>query len=435
MISAVCYFFIYTFEALISYMYFAEKFVKKSDKKYLILGFTISALVQFALSFIGIPFVNLGAFIICNFFLCLLLFDTSIPQSIFNTLVLTTTMFITELCIVYGSTLLFSISFTEHTVNDVALWIQSICSKLLYFIVTYIIAKFSTEESRKQISIYKESLLFLLPLASIVLLHGIVLITMMVEAPKGIYAIFIVSTILLMYSNIIVFWVHESMIKTQKENTEFRLQKQKAEIDTEYYSLLQNQYENSNILIHDIKRHLLSVKELASQNDCESINKYIDDLYNEYEIKYLRKYSNHKLINAIVNRYMAMCKELNIDFYCDIRDINFTFITDANLTSILDNLLENAVEAAKNSNKKVIELSIKEFNTNFVVIHLENSSSAPPKKSGSELITTKRDKDVHGYGIRSIRRIAKDHNGSVDYSFDDKSMMFTFTVILSTIKK
>lgn len=112
-------------------------------------------------------------------------------------------------------------------------------------------------------------------------------------------------------------------MKTQYENTALKLQKQKSEIDTEYYSILQNQYENSNILIHDIKRHLLSIKELSNEKDFESINKYIDSLYEDYQIKYLKKYSDNKLINAIINRYVSACKDKEIDFYCDIRDIDF----------------------------------------------------------------------------------------------------------------
>ncbi len=430
MISALCYFITYIFEAIISYMYFDQKYSKKVRNSFIFTGFSVSILFQFAVSFLDIPFINLAAFFFCNFALSFLLFNCSFLQSLFNDCILTATMFLTELCVFYGATTFFSINVLRYQIDDISLWIQASCAKLFYFFVAYLIAKLSTTESRKELGSTKASLLLLLPLVSIVLLLGIVRITIVVEVPKMIYFIFMLSTILLLLSNVLVFWVHESMIKTQKENTEFRLSKQKAEIDTEYYSLLQNQYENSNILIHDIKRHLLSVKELASHNDCGSILKYIDDLYDAYDIKYLKKYSNHKLINAIVNRYMTVCKEHKIDFYCDVRDIDFSFITDANLTSILDNLLENAVEASKDSNKKVIELSIKEFNSNFVAIHLENSCATAPKKSGGELKTTKNNKDIHGFGIRSIKRITKEYDGSINYSFDERTMTFMFTVVL-----
>lgn len=432
--SAVCYFLTYIFEALISLMCFSEKFDKKVSKRIVFFGFSASILVQFALNFLTMPFLNLATFVICNILLCFMLFNSSMLQSIFYSVILSAAMLITELCVHYASSLFFDTKLLDSTVNNTTLWIQAACSKLLYFFIALIIAKLSSEESRRTMITLKESTLYLLPLASIVLLHGLTIILMIVDVPQFIYAIFTISTIMLLFSNIIVFWVHESMIKTQKENTEYKLSKQKAEIDTEYYSILQNQYENSNIIIHDIKRHLLSVKELANHNDCDSISKYIDDLYGEYDIKYLKKYSNHRLINAIINRYMEMCKAYLIDFYCDIRDIDFSFISEANLTAVLDNLLENAIEAAKDSSKKAIELTIKESNSNFVAIHLENSCTTAPKKSGGELKTTKSNKDIHGFGIRSIKRIAKEYNGDIDYSFDENTMIFTFTVVLNKNK-
>jgi len=432
MLSAFCYLLTYIFEALISKIYFSEKFELKANKTIAFIEFTASALLQFGISFIGIPNLNLITFVLCNFALCFTLFKTSFLQSLFNSILLSATMLITELCVFFTSTLFFDIELRAYETSDIALWIQTSCAKLLYFFAAYLIAKLSTKEHRKELKTSKSALLLLLPIASIILLVGIVRITEIYLVPSSVYIIFVVSTILLLYSNIIVFWVHESVIKTQNENTEFRLQKQKSELDTEYYAILQNQYENSNILIHDIKRHLLSIKDYASDSDCESINKYIENLYDEYQIKYLKKYSDNKLINAIVNRYMMACKELGITFYCDVRNIDFSFISEVNLTSILDNLLENAIEASRNSKEKSIELTIKETNENFVVFNLINSCSNKPQRVNGELRTTKSNKDIHGFGIKVIKRIARDYDGTVDYSFDADSMIFSFSVILKS---
>ena len=428
----ICYILTYIFETLISIMYFSQKSECKHSNIHIVMGSTASVVIQFALSLSGIHYLNLLASILCNFLFCLLLYKTTIFQSLFNVLVLASTMLITELCVFYISRFVFGISISEHTNNNLTLWIQMASSKLLYFLVAYLIANLSTKENRT--NLLKSLSLILLPLASISVLLGIVRITELFTLPDSVFLILSVATFLLLYSNLIVFWVHESIIKTEKENMEYKLQTQKAELDIEYYTILQNQYENSNILIHDIKRHLLSIKELANVNDCDNINAYIDNLYNEYQIKYLKKYSNHPIINAIINRYMMLCKDLGIDFYCDVRDIDFSFISNANLTSILDNLLENAFEATKESKNKTIELSIRKTNVNFVVIQLENSCSQSPKLKKGELQTTKANKDIHGYGIKSIKRIAKDYDGMINHSYDPETMIFTFTVVLNASK-
>lgn len=431
--TTACYFFAYLFETLISFIYFDHKFERKLSYKNCFIVYSLSFLVQYAVSYMGIPNLNLSAFLLCNFLFCFICFDADALQSALNSILLASIMLVTELCILYVFRLVFSIDVTAHTTNSTVLLLQSICTKLFYFFVSFIILKLSSKEDGKSFRVSKSYLLFLLPLASIILLLGIVYVTEKYPAEDNVYRLFSISAVLLLYSNIVVFWIHEQTIKTQKENMDLQLQKQKSEIDTEYYAVLQEQYENSNILIHDIKRHLLSIKELSAEKDFTAINNYIDNLYQSYQIKRIKKYSDNKLVNAIINRYAALCDEKQISFYCDIRNIDFSFISDNNLTAVLDNMLDNAVTAAEKSEKKNIEFTIKPINTNFIVINMENSSSCEPKIKNGKLVTTKENKAFHGFGIKSIQRIAKEYDGNIDYNFDKEKMVFKFSVVLKII--
>lgn len=431
--TLVCYAFVYIFEALIALMFFGNKFNEKYKRGIAFLSFMASAAIQFGFSLLGIPNVNLAAFIIFNFLLCFLCYETKVTQAVFNSLLLAATMLITELITVYVSRFAFGIGVTEHTSNDMLLLIQSGTAKLLYFLTAYLISKFATKESRSDLKNTKSALLLLLPIASIIVLLGIVRITELYATTDNIYILFSVATILLMYANITVFWVHESLIKTQKENTELQLQAQKAELDTEYYTLLQNQHENSNILIHDIKRHLLSIKDLADENDCDGIEHYIDNLYSEYDVKNIKKYSNHKLVNAIINRYAKVFSDCGITFNCDIRNIDFSFIADNDLTSLLDNLLENALEASRDSEDKKVELLIAPTNVNYISISLSNTCSTAPNIKNGKLITTKKKSAPHGYGIKSIKRIADKYDGDVSFDYETETKTFQIRIILRMV--
>lgn len=215
--TSVCYALVYVFESLISLMFFGNKFSQKFKSGFIFLSFMISATIQFGINYVGIPYVNLAAFIIFNFLLCFLCYETKVTQAVFNSLLLAATMLITELVTVYVSRFAFGIDVTEHTSNDMLLLIQSGTAKLLYFLTAYLISKFATKESRSDLKNTKSALLLLLPIASIIVLLGIVRITELYATTNAIYILFSVATILLMYANITVFWVHESLIKTQKE--------------------------------------------------------------------------------------------------------------------------------------------------------------------------------------------------------------------------
>ena len=423
----------YIFEALISLFFFGKKFEKRFHIGIILSAFALSALIQFGVNVAGIQILNLVSFIICNFLLCLICYKTKFTQAMFCTFTLTAAMLITEIVIVYISSLIFEIAVLEYTTNELVLFLQSGSSKLLYFLTVYLFAKLSTKEERNDLGSAKSFLLLLLPITSIVILLGIFKAAISYQFDKNIYVVLIVSTILLMYANIAVFWVHESLIKTQRENTELQLQAQKAELDTEYYTLLQNQYENSNILIHDIKRHLLSIKELADENDCDGIEHYIDNLYSEYEVKNIKKYSNHKLVNAIINRYAKVFADSGITFNCDIRNLDFSFIADNDLTSLLDNLLENALEASRDSEEKKVELQITPTNVNYISLTLNNSCSTAPNIKNGKLITTKKKSAPHGYGFKSIKRIADKYDGDVLFDYENETQLFHICIVMRMV--
>ncbi|MCH5202192.1 MAG: GHKL domain-containing protein [Oscillospiraceae bacterium] len=429
--TTLCYILTYTIEVLISYIYLESKFVSKFHKKYqIILTYALSFALQFAVNFLEIPYFNLVAFVACVFFIALLFYNAGFVQAVSNSILLTAVMLVSELTIYYLSRFIFGTDVDLYLKNEYILIIQTISIKLLYFLIVYLIIKISSKDRESAFKFTKGTFLFILPVSSILVLFGIVRITEIYTTDSYFYAIFIAAAILLLYSNIIVFGVYESILKTQIENTELQLLNQKSEIDTNYYAMLQNQYENSNILIHDIKHHLLSIKELSTQKDCIGINNYIDNLYGEYQIKYLQNYSSNKLINAIINRYAMICNDLDIKLFTDIRDIDFSFISDNNLTSILDNILENAVEASKGSSEKRIELTIRQTNLNFVAIKIWNYSGKAPNIKNGKLVTTKDNHNIHGFGIKSIERIARQYSGNVNYSFEDDNMKFSLTIIL-----
>lgn len=420
----------YLFEALISLLFFSKKFEKRFHTGIILFAFAVSALVQFGINSVGIQVLNLVSFVICNYLLCLICYQTKFTQALFSTFILTAAMLITEIVIMYVSSLLFGIEVLEYTTNELVLLLQSSSSKILYFLSVYLFAKLSAKEERNDLGSAKSFFLLLLPITSIAILLGIFKAAISNQFDNSVFIILIISTVLLMYANIAVFWVHESLIKTQRKNTELQLQAQKAELDTEYYTLLQNQYENSNILIHDIKRHLLSIKDLADENDCDGIEHYIDNLYSEYEVKNIKKYSNHKLVNAIINRYAKVFSDSGITFNCDIRNIDFSFIADNDLTSLLDNLLENALEASRDSEEKKVELQITPTNVNYISLTLNNSCSTAPNIKNGKLITTKKKSAPHGYGIKSIKRIADKYNGDVSFDYDNKTQVFHIRIVI-----
>lgn len=423
----ICYLFTYIFEHFVSFIYFNNRFHVKRKSTIVFVNYAISCIIQMALSFIKIPYINLLAFLILNFIVTCVCFQANFKQIVFNVFLLGCIMISTELVTLYLITAILNINLVVN--NGPVFFFETVTSKILYFIVVYFIAKRVTKEN----PLYKKDyslLLFILPIVSIVIIVSFTYLSFHLPIDRITNFLFTVLSLILLFTNIIVIYIHEKTIHTLIKNTELQLEQQKEKINEEYYANLEKQFDSSSILIHDIKKCLLNIRELSNDSNSESIRKYIDSIFIGYGIPELKQYSKNKLVNVIVNRYVNLCRKAKIDFSVDIRDVDFHVITDSDLTALLDNLLENAYEAAKASVEKQIDLRIDYRNENFLLIDLQNTSDQKPKVKGNILITTKPETGVHGIGLKSISRIVKRYSGNMNYKYDEDHKIFHTSIML-----
>lgn len=423
-----CYGITYFFEQFISYQYFNNKFEQKRNKKIIFLIYLSSFLFQFVVSFFNAPYSNLIAFFLSNLFVSMFCFDIKWKQSIFNVFLLTAIMISTELLAMYSFTVLLKIDLLECKDNDLILFIETVSTKTLYFLVANLFSKFAQKETKelKDYSIF----LFILPATSVITTASFAYLSFKLEIDYTTNVLFVVLCLILLLSNIIIFLIHEKIIDTLTVNTELQLEKQKEKINREYYKKLEQQYDSSSILIHDIKRILANIKTLSLTENNENISEYINSIYHGYEIQSLQQYSKNKLANIIISRYASLCQDNNIDFNIDIRDIDFSFIPESDLTALLDNLLENSYEASKISSKKEINLIIDRRNEKYMIIKISNYSESSPKIKGNTIITSKENKMFHGIGTKSIERIVKRYDGNIKCNYSEDEHIFSVTILL-----
>lgn len=429
MMNTVCYLLIFLFEQFVAYMYFKNKFETKRNAFVIIICYLLSFAVQFSISLTGVAELNILSFLICNIIVVFICFGATVKQNIFNVLLLEVIMIATELIIMYPVSILLDIQLTEY-VNDTSVMLfETIATKSLYYLVVYIFSKISFKEKNKLKNDFSLSL-FVLPLSSVFTLLCLMYLTAHLELDQFTYIIFVVISFVLLLSNVIVFFVHEKIVSTLVENSEYQFEKQKAEINQEYYAELERQYDLSNILIHDIKKHLGVVRAYLTENETTKAISYIDSVYESNEIQTLKQFSNNKLINVIVSRYAQLCRINGVEFETDIRNVDFSFMDESDLTALLDNLLENAFEAAKSTAEKRIDLFVENKNEQYIIIKVKNTCDTPPKQKGNRFISSKPNKNYHGIGIKSIKRIAQKYDGSSDFEYDDISNVFVSLILL-----
>ena len=94
--------------------------------------------------------------------------------------------------------------------------------------------------------------------------------------------------------------------------------------------------------------------------------------------------------------------------------------------------MDNAIYAIKNSEHKQIKIEI-EFDRNIFYIIITNSYCGRILSKNGQLQTTKKDKDNHGIGLRSVEAVIKKYDGIMDIDYDNSN--FCVSILLYNLTK
>lgn len=211
------------------------------------------------------------------------------------------------------------------------------------------------------------------------------------------------------------------VIDMKKENEE-RLKEKRAynrlESKSDYYEKVEESQNQIRRLYHDMNNHLYNIQMMNKSS--EDASDYIVSLQNELKEARKARLSGNSLFDIIVDEKMNICKNKGIEFDIDVDSKNTGFIKNMDMSSILANILDNAIEACDKmtSNKKYIKLTSMWADDMFVII-CENSKENVVKKIGDRFITDKLNKSEHGIGIKSVEKSVKNYDGNMMIFCDD----------------
>ena len=222
-------------------------------------------------------------------------------------------------------------------------------------------------------------------------------------AMAGIIIINVISVLLL---------IMEQKVYEQKTRQQVMLSAyQQKEKDIE--SILDMQKQNSKQR-HDINNILILIRELINDEQYAKATEMLDKYSTgQKNVNLAEIISNNIVLNYLLNRKINECRNNGIDMGCYVLG-DITGVDDMDLYILLENLCDNAIEAAAQSNNPTIKLQISEDNGNLC-IYIGNTTPGNVLKNNPDMNTTKKDKGMHGFGIMNIRDIIDKYNGTINY--------------------
>lgn len=420
---------IYFIEMLIAYIFFS----KISERKHSvsvslgigILIFEFGALIS--LIFRNNLLVNSVLMVVMHFTFVSMCFSMKLQSNIFFTVILCALCAALEAAPILLMSALFGGQPVDHE-NSIQIFIFDFTiSKSLYLVSCLLLSK-AINNKRKSAPPEKfpmNTLLYpVVILIDLIAIHYICMnepISVKGQCLLGaVSAIAFFSTVILVCASIYQAEQQEEYIRIRGEFVRVRQEKN-------YYDILNRQNQQLLMFAHDAKNHLAAIRSL---NEDLQIKTYVDRLSTELENYAHNCHSGNKMLDVILNRYVLECEKRSLQFEYDVKVCNLKEIEDIDLVTILGNLLDNAIEASEKSEEKTVYLETSTRNA-YKVIVLQNSS-LPPQESSGHLQTSKPDRSIHGFGLKSVAKCLKKYHGDLHWDYDQDSHLFTMTVMIDT---
>ena len=207
-------------------------------------------------------------------------------------------------------------------------------------------------------------------------------------------------------------------------------------------NVLQNQYvqykqsresiELINYKYHDLK-HQIAV--LRSEEDPKKREEFLNRMEEEIRQYEAQNKTGNKVLDTVLTTKSLYCAKHGITFTCVADGTLLDFMDVMDICSIFGNALDNAIECElkiPDKEKRLIHVTVSK-QKQFLILRFENYCEETLQYQEGTPVTTKKEKEFHGYGLKSIKYTVNKYDGAVSMNQEDN--WFELKVLIPILKK
>ena len=272
-----------------------------------------------------------------------------------------------------------------------------------------------------------------IPLAAIPTLSIITITLMMyaaIQEPQ-IQNIVFYAVCIVLALNILIYFCLFDWGRSAKSKPKWRCSRCRTNACRKNAKDIENMYDTVRALRHDLKNHLLCILSMAEERDVEGIEQYTRQLLQQQNtVNKLIMFSGNKVLDAIINSKSAAAERAGVRLSAIIT-IPLASISPEDITIILGNALDNAIRAAKDSQRKVVDIHIQPQGA-YSSIVIANDIAHPVLSDNPALRTTKNIRYRHGFGIQNMRQAVERNQGLI--RFYEQNDRFICDILLLNVQ-
>lgn len=267
----------------------------------------------------------------------------------------------------------------------------------------------------KMTSVIRVVVLLSIPIISLIVILNLSFMVTQIEASQ---LAAILSGGALVYINVVIFTIlkgldHESQKMIEYKNANIQLELQQKH----YKEMLEKNYEVRG-LWHDMNNHVITMQYLIQNYAWDEINEYLMQFHDALQNAVDHNRSGNHVVDALLNYKIKVAGDNQINFVHYIAIPENLKMNSIDLSIILGNVLDNAIEGCLRDSRRNQEKIIK-FNMYYkresLLIDIENTIDQKTiQKAGNGMISSKRmNENQSGYGIANVKQVLKSYEGNM----------------------
>jgi len=298
----------------------------------------------------------------------------------------------------------------------------SVLSKIMNLSIIFAFILMRKNKDKVDLAMIIKGTFALMPLSSLFVL------ILIYEASNISVAFKIISIILAMGLNFIMFYIFNNLASYFENEWQTRELKQRTIFYENELLLIQKNLTNMRILKHDLQNHLSVIFGLVKQNKNEECTEYLEEIYSLLSPDRAIAKSGNVVIDSIINFKLYELARNKTKITVNLKIPSEISIPSFDIATIIGNLVDNAIEGTMTINEnRFITVSITQ-SKGMLRLKVQNSFDGVIKRDGKKIFSRKRGFATIGTGMERVLKVIRTYDGLLEY--DVHNNIFTVNALI-----
>lgn len=319
-----------------------------------------------------------------------------------------------------------NLSYTEYVGNIPLYSMVFILRPLMLLTIALLMRKF-----HQPLSVGKHARAWV-PLSALFPLCTLLIIWKIYTYPKE-QQIWQICLLILEAVDVVAIFMFDHLEQSALNREKLVVAAERAHLQDENIEALSQAYAGQRQMTHDYRAQLSTLADILDQGNWEEAKSYLSELIALQSERILLVSTHNAAIDAILNQKGYIGQRQGIDMRFRVNDLSGLTLPRVDVTIVLGNLIDNAMEACLRMPESDRWVSIQILYAQGILSISIINPSLPVQIINGQIPTTKSEPLLHGYGLRNVKDILNKYEAEYTFSFEDGRFIFTVDW-LDTIK-